>query len=67
VQSDGKIVVAGSSSDASGNPDFALVRYTGDPVAPSLTLVRNADQTLKRKPQRLKRLQMQRRCMECSS
>ncbi|MGI8604315.1 MAG: delta-60 repeat domain-containing protein [Verrucomicrobiales bacterium] len=28
VQSDGKIVVAGSSDDASGTSDFALVRYT---------------------------------------
>jgi uncharacterized delta-60 repeat protein len=46
VQSDGKIVVAGSYRNASGNSDFALVRYEGDPVVPSLTLVRNPDQTL---------------------
>ncbi|MGI8603944.1 MAG: hypothetical protein ACR2OZ_13240 [Verrucomicrobiales bacterium] len=32
VQSDGKIVVAGQSYNASGNEDFALVRYEGDPV-----------------------------------
>lgn len=34
VQSDGKIVVIGSSSDAKDASAFALVRYTADGLGP---------------------------------
>ena len=36
LQSDGKIIVAGSSTNSSGNYDFAVVRYAGKPDAVTL-------------------------------
>ncbi len=41
IQSDGKIVVAGQTSDTGGDETFGLARFTGDLIAPAGTTTTN--------------------------
>lgn len=43
IQNDGKIVVAGYTSDTTGGYDLALVRYLGDPPTPEIRFFSGAD------------------------